>query len=214
MSIADRAFTTTVTLVVADDHPAFVVGIARLLERSHVRVVACCTDGRAALDAIVEHRPDVALLDLRMPRLSGREVLCEVTRLKLSTRVLICSAHSEPPIVHALVEDGARGYICKTAPIAQLCAAVRRVAGGGTCLSPELQAGFYDYVASGQRSLSERELETIRLVAEGLTDREIGLRMHLSHETVRTNLKRSREKLGVSGRAALAVTAVRRGLIE
>jgi two-component system, NarL family, nitrate/nitrite response regulator NarL len=207
-------FTNMVTLVVADDHPAYVAGLARVLERCRVRLVACCTDGRAALDAIVEHRPDVALLDLRMPLLSGREVLGEVRRLKLPTRVLICSAHTEPPTVHALIEDGARGYIGKTAPISELCAAVRKVAAGGMWLSPELQAGFNDHVASGRRMPSERELEAIRLVAKGLTDREIGLRMHVSHETVRTNLKRSQEKLGVSGRAALAATAVRRGLIE
>ena len=203
-----------VTLVVADDHPLYVAGVARLADRCGVRVLACCADGRSALEAIVAHDPDIALLDLRMPGLDGREVLGEVRRRKLRARVLMCSAHAEPAIVHALIRDGARGFVTKTAPLSELCAAVRRVAVGGVYLSPELQARFNDQVARGLRAPSQRELEVIRHVADGLTDREIGLRMHISHETVRTNLKRLQEKLGVSGRAALAATAVRRGLIE
>jgi two-component system nitrate/nitrite response regulator NarL len=203
-----------VTLVVADNHPVFIAGIARLPERCAVRILACCVDGRSALDAIVEHRPDIALLDMRMPELSGREVLAEVRRMKLPTRVLICSAHAEDGIVHAVIQDGARGFVTKNATIAELCAALRRVAAGGVWLSAELQDRFNDQVTRGQRALSPRELETVRLVAEGLTDREIGERMNISRETVRTNLKRAQEKLGVSGRAALGTTAVRRGLIK
>jgi two-component system nitrate/nitrite response regulator NarL len=203
-----------ITLVVADDHPMWVVGVARLAERCALEVLACCVDGHAALDAIVEHSPDVAVLDLRMPGLSGREVLGEVRRRQLRTRVLMCSAHTEPTIVHALISGGARGFVTKTAPVAELCRAVGRVASGGIWLSEELAAAFYDQVACGQRAPSERELEVLRLVAEGLTDRGIGEQLHISHETVRTNLKRLQEKLGVAGRPALVATALRRGLIE
>jgi len=203
-----------VTLVVADDHPLFVAGIARLPEVCAVRILAFCADGRSALAAIAEHRPDVAVLDLRMPGLDGREVLCEVRRMKLPTRVLMCSVHADGATVHALVKDGAAGFVTKTAPVAEFCAAVQRVAAGRLYLSTELQAPFNEQVANGHRPLSPRELEAIRLVAEGLTDREIGQRMHISHETVRTNLKRAQEKLGVSGRAALVAEALRHGLIE
>ena len=203
-----------VSIVVADDHPLLVAGIMRHAERCGIDVLACCADGRSALAAIVEHEPDVAVLDLRMPELGGLEVLGEVRRLKLSTRVLVCSELSGPATVHALIAGGARGFVAKTAPVAELYAAVRRVAAGGVWLRPELQARVIARVARGERPPSPRELEVIRLVAEGLTDRLIGLRMHISHETVRTNLKRAQEKLGVSGRAALVAAALRLGLIE
>ena len=203
-----------VTLVVADDHPATLAGLARMPERLGVRVVASCGDGRAALDAILEHRPDVALLDLRMPVLSGRAVLDEVVRRELRTRIVVCSAHAEPPIVRAVIESGARGYLTKSAPIAELCAAARRVAAGGIWISADVQARLNEHLARGRRAPSERELEVLRWVAEGLIDREIAARMFISPETVRTNLKRLSDKLGVSGRAALVATAVRGGLIE
>ena len=205
---------TPITLVVADDHPVCVAGILRMAEHFGLRVVACCVDGRSALAAIVKHRPDVALLDVRMPGLSGQEVVRAVKRLGLPTKVLICSAHANAATVHALIQDGAKGFIQKTATIGEICVAVRRVAAGGTALSTELRARIVDAVAHGFRALSPRELECLRLVAEGLTDREIGLELHISHETVRTNLKRAQAKLGVSGRAALVREGMRRGLIE
>jgi two-component system nitrate/nitrite response regulator NarL len=203
-----------VTIVVADDQPIYMAGIVHVAERCGVRILACCADGHAALAAIVEHRPHVAVLDQRMPGLEGREVLAEVKRSELQTRVLICSAHAEPAIVHALIAGGARGFVEKVARPAELFAAVRRVAAGGVYLSAKLQAHFNDQVARGERALSPRELEVVRYAAEGLKDHEIALLMHISPETVRTNLKRAQEKLGVRGRTALSVTAVRRGLIE
>lgn len=207
--------TETVTLVVADDHPAFADGLARVLpERCDVRIVASCGDGRAALAAILEHRPHVALLDLRMPSLDGRAVLGEIVRAGLPTRVLVCSAHGEPTIVRALLQDGARGYLAKTASWEEIANAVRTVADGGVWVSPTLQAGLNDELCDPRRASSERELEVLELGAQGLTDVEIGARMYISRETVRTNLKRCAEKLGVSGRTALVATALRRGLLE
>jgi two-component system, NarL family, nitrate/nitrite response regulator NarL len=204
-----------VTLIVADDHPPFVDGVARVLpERCSATILARCADGRAALDAILAHAPDIALLDLRMPMLGGRAVLGEVVRLRLATRVIVCSAHGEPAVVRAVLEDGARGYLDKTASWDEICVAVQSVARGGTWVSPQLQAGLNGELASPQRAPSERELEVIRLAALGLTDLQIADRMYISRETVRTNLKRCSEKLGVSGRATLVAAALRRGLIE
>lgn len=207
--------TDTVRIVVADDHPAFVDGLARTLpELCAVEIVARCSDGRAAFDAILEHEPDIALLDLRMPGLSGRAVIQEVTRRKLRTQTVVCSAQTEAPIVHALLEEGARGYITKTSSWGDICSAVQTVAAGGVWVSPELQAGLHDQLATPQRPPSERELEVLSRAAEGLTDAQIAGRMYISRETVRTNLKRCSEKLGVSGRTALVAKALRQGLLE
>lgn len=215
MNAARTTCAHPVTVIVADDHPPFVDGVARVLpERCAATIVACCSDGRAALEAIRRHTPDIALLDLRMPELGGRGVLAEVVRLKLATRVIVCSAHGEPAVVRALLEDGARGYLSKTAAWEEICIAVQTVAGGGSWVSPELQAGLNGELSSPFRAPSERELEVIALAALGLTDAQIGERMYISRETVRTNLKRCSEKLGVSGRAALVATALRLGLLE
>lgn len=204
-----------VRVVVADDHPAYAHGVARILtEHCGARVVACCADGRTALAAIVEHRPDIAMVDLRMAPIGGRAVLAEVVRLRLGTRVVVCSAHVTPALAHAVIEDGARGYVSKTAGSRQLRRALREVLAGEVWMSADVQAAFNVHIASGRRALSPREAEVLQFVAEGLTDGEIGATMYISSETVRTNLKRCSEKLGVSHRAALAITALREGLIE
>jgi len=203
-----------VTLVIADDHPAFVDGVVHGLERRGVRVLARCHDGEAALAAILRHRPAVALLDLRMPGLGGREVLVEVVRRKLATRVIVCSEQQAPAVVRALLGDGACGYLSKTTSCAAIADAVRAVAGGEVCVSAELQDGLNGQLAGPPRTLSPREREVLTLAAEGLTDQQIAARMYISRETVRTNLKRCSDKLGVSGRAALVATALRQGQLE
>jgi two-component system nitrate/nitrite response regulator NarL len=203
------------TLVIADDHPAFVEGLGRVLsERLGASVVARCDDGRAALAAIHRHLPDVAVLDLRMPLFDGRAVLGEVVRLRLATRVLICSAHGEPALLRAVLGDGAAGYLAKTASWDEIATAVRRVAGGGVWVSPELQSGLNAELVNPRRQPSQREIEVLGLAALGLTDGEIAERMFVSRETVRTNLKRCSDKLGVSGRAALVATALRQGMLQ
>lgn len=215
MSRTNSAAPDQPTLVLADDHPAFVEGLARVLpERIRASVVACCTDGRAALAAIHRHAPTIAVLDLRMPLMDGRAVLGEVVRMRLATRVLICSAHGEPALVRAVLGDGAAGYLAKTASWDEITTAVRRVAGGEVWVSPVLQGGLNAELVNPQRPPSVRELEVLGLAALGMTDREIAERMFVSPETVRTNLKRCSDKLGVAGRAALVATAIRQGMLE
>ncbi len=215
MNAASIARADPATMVVADDHPPFVDVIAeRISQRCGVRVVARCADGESALTAIRRHQPAIALLDLRMPRLDGRGVLAEVVRLKLPTSVLVYTAHSEPALVRAVLEDGARGYLTKGCSWDELFAAVRDVAAGRVWVSPRLRPALIDELAARRRVPSPRELEVLRHASRGLTDAQIAEAMYISPETVRTNFKRSSEKLGVSGRTALVAEALRRGLIE
>lgn len=204
-----------VRLVVADDHPMIVEGLARLLpDRDDVVIVARCSDGRAALAAIRAHRPDVALVDLYMPLLNGREVLNEVVRLKLPTAIVMLSAHAEPPIVRAVLEEGARGYLDKRSEWQDIVAAVPIAAAGEVVVSPSLQADLNAQISSPVRMPSVRELKVLEHASFGLTDAQIGGLMYISRETVRTNLKRCSEKLGVSGRTALVATALRKKFLQ
>jgi DNA-binding NarL/FixJ family response regulator len=116
--------------------------------------------------------------------------------------------------VRAVLEEGACGYLAKESSWKEVLAAVLAVAGGSTEVSPQLQAGLHGQLAKSRRAPSVRELEVLRHASRGLTDAQIAARMYISRETVRTNLKRSSEKLGVSGRTALVATALREDLIE
>ena len=202
------------TVVIADDHPVTAEGLARgLTERCGITVLACCADGGAALAAIQEHSPDVALVDMQMPMLDGHEVVKEVVRLKLPTRVVICSMFCEQSLVRTLLDHGARGYLSKTSSVEEIGAALRTVARGSVVVSPTLQQGLNDEIASPRRSLSPRERQVLKLASKGRKDREIAAELYISPETVRTLLKRCTEKLGVRGRTALVAEALRLGLI-
>jgi two-component system nitrate/nitrite response regulator NarL len=202
------------TVVIADDHPATAEGLARgLTERCGLAVAACCEDGGAALAAIQEHRPDVALVDLQMPILDGHALLNEVMRLKLPTRVIVCSMFCDQTLVRTLLDHGARGYLSKTSTVEEIGAAVRSVMNGRVFVSPLLQQGLNNELSSPRRSLSPRERQVLKLASKGLKDREIADEMYISRETVRTLLKRCSEKLGVHGRTALVAEALRLGLL-
>lgn len=201
------------TLVVADDHPLFVAGISRITEHAPIDVVAAYNDGRAALEAILELQPDVALLDLRMPELDGRQVLLETRHRQLPTAVLLCSAFEHPAVVQDLLQAGACGFVSKRADWNEIAEAVLEAARGEVYLAPTVQRSLAARLAVGRRPLSERERSVIALAAEGLTDIEIARQLIISQETVRTNLKRSAEKLQVRGRTAIVARALRDGYL-
>jgi two-component system nitrate/nitrite response regulator NarL len=208
-----------VRVVVADDHPLFREGIVRTVkERPDLELVGVVGDGRAALDAIREHRPDVAVLDVRMPGLDGLQVLNAVARDGLPTRVLFLSAHTESDLVYQALERGAHGFISKDAGKDAVGDAVRALARGETVLSPEVQRTLLGEIrlraGDDAARLSPREQEILVLVSEGLGAPEIGRRLDLSTATVKSHLQRLYEKLGVSDRAAAVAEGMRRGLLE
>ncbi len=175
-------------------------------------------DGRAALDAISESCPDVALIGSTLNGLSGEQVLNAVARDRLRTRVVMMAARPEPHQVYAALAGGAAGYLTKDADARELCDAITAVARGGTVLSPELQAGVADEIRlrtpRDRPVMSARERETLTLIAEGLSAPDIARALHLSTATVKTHLQHIYEKLGVSERAAAVAEAMRRGLLE
>jgi two-component system, NarL family, nitrate/nitrite response regulator NarL len=208
-----------VRVLAADGQPLYRDALARAIrERPELELVAQAGDGRAALDAIGAAQPDVALIDRMLTGLSGNQVLNAVARDGLGTRVVLLAAHAEPGEVYAALADGAAGYLTKDADAREVCDAITAVARGKTVLAPELQAGVAGEIrlrAPHERPvMSDRERETLTLIAEGLSAPQIGRTLHLSTATVKTHLQHIYEKLGVSERAAAVAEAMRRGLLE
>jgi two-component system nitrate/nitrite response regulator NarL len=208
-----------VTVVVGDDHPVYREGIVRVLKESGaIRVVAEAGDGRAALAAIREHRPDVALVDYRMPGLDGLDVVHAVERDGLSTRVIVLSAFDDAALVYQALAAGASGYLTKEADRQEIAAAVASCARGERYVPAQLAGGLAAEVhqrARGEAALlSPRESEVVRMIAEGLSVPQMAKRLHLAPTTVRSHVQNLYEKLGVSDRGAAVAEAMRRRLLE
>jgi two-component system, NarL family, nitrate/nitrite response regulator NarL len=198
-----------VTVYVADDHPVYREGVSLALRRRpEFEVVGEAEDGRTALEDIRRIRPDVAVLDVMMPRLEGGVILNAVVRDGLPTRVVLLSATVHDEDAEAALLSGASAYLSKEATRDAICDAVAAAARGlGT---PHVRRNG----AVPRPLLSPRELEVLRLTAGGQSAPSIGRELHLSPETVKTHLKNVYDKLGVSDRAAAVAEGMRRGLLE
>ena len=209
-----------ISVLIADDHPLFREAISRVIaERPDLELVAEASDGSAALDKIRELRPDVAVIDVRMPKLDGSDVLVALRDEGLRTNVVFLSAFLDPKTVYDAVAAGANAYLSKEAETDEIVTAILAAARGETILGPEVQTGLAEQIRLREESearprLSGREQEVLNLIAQGLSAPEIGERIHLSTATVKTHLQHLYEKLGVSERAAAVAEGMRRGLVE
>jgi two-component system nitrate/nitrite response regulator NarL len=208
-----------VRVLIAEEHPLYREGVVRAVrERPELELVAEASDGRRALELIQELRPDVAVLDVKMPELDGLQVAGAIDRDSLPTRVLMLSAFLDRQIVFQAVAAGAAGYLSKDAERREITDAILAVHRGNTVLAPEVQAGVAAEVRSRWRrdipSLSARERQVLEMIAEGMSAPEIGRQLFLSPATVKSHLQGLYEKLGVSDRAAAVAEAMRRGLLE
>jgi two-component system, NarL family, nitrate/nitrite response regulator NarL len=208
-----------VRVVVADDHPLYREGVVRALSASgQVDIVAEAEDGRAALAEIQQHRPDVALLDYKLPELDGVAVTNAVVREQLPTRVLLVSAFADSGIVYKALETGAAGFVSKEARREQIVDAVLACSRGENVVPPDVAAGLVSEIRLRRQSdtpaLTQREQEILHLIAAGKSLPEIAKELYLGLTTVKTHVQHLYEKLGVSDRAAAVANAMRRGLIE
>lgn len=208
-----------VRVVVGDDHPLFRDGVVRALQSSGaIDVVAEADDGVAALAMIREHRPQVALLDYRMPGLDGAEVAAAVTRDDLSTRVLLLSAHDESAIVYKAIQEGAAGFLSKESSRSELVSAVLDCAKGRDVIAPALAAGLAGEIRRRNEPdapvLSPREREVLTMIAAGRSIPAMAKELFLAPSTVKTHVQRLYEKLGVSDRGAAVAEAMRRKLLD
>jgi two-component system nitrate/nitrite response regulator NarL len=208
-----------VRVVVGDDHPLFRDGVVRALQNSgEIEIVAEADDGTSALEAIREHKPQVALLDYRMPGMDGAEVAAAVTRDELPTRVLLISAHDDAAIVYHALEQGAAGFLPKESSRSEIVAAVLSCAKGRDVLPASMAAGLASEIRKRSEPsgpvLSGREREVLVMIADGKTIPAIAGELYLAPSTVKTHVQRLYEKLGVNDRAAAVAEAMRRRLLE
>lgn len=205
---------------VADDHPVYRDGMVRAIsERPDFELVGEASNGRDALDAIEKTKPDVALIDIRMPGLDGLEVLGAVRREGETTQVLLLSAHLDSDLAYRAVAAGARGYLSKQAARQEICDGIATVADGGTAFATEVQTGLASELHERERGqqgpvLTSREREVLKLVAAGHSAPEIAEQIHLSPATVKSHLQAIYDKLGVAERAAAVAEGMRRGFLE
>jgi len=206
---------SVITCVVADDHPAMLAAVADVLGRNGVEVVARVPDGEQALARIEELQPQVALIDIQMPRLSGIEVASRAAVTSPETSVVFYTAFGDRALLTDALDAGARGFVLKEAPLADLVRAVQRVAAGETYVDPVLAGVLVSAQMSAKLpQLTQREREVLRLLADGHTNEEIGRELFISPETVRTHVRKAMAKLDADTRTQAVATALRQSLIS
>jgi DNA-binding NarL/FixJ family response regulator len=206
-----------IRVVLADDHTVVREGIRRILETvQDIHVVAEAANGRQAIDAIDQSKPDVAVLDIRMPEANGIEVTRWVRENSPATAVLVLSAYDEDPYVLAVLEAGANGYVLKNADAEDIVRAVRMVHEGKPALDPEIARKVLRKVSRPEQeaaaeALTEREREVLALVAKGRTNKAIGSALEISSRTVQGHLARIFGKLRAESRTEAVMRAVSLG---
>jgi DNA-binding NarL/FixJ family response regulator len=205
----------TITCVIADDHPPVVQFLSRYLNSNGITVTASTSDGDEALRKIELTRPTVAVLDARMPRRSGIDVLKELAARGSPTRVILYTGFGDDALLSEALDAGVGGMLDKDAPLDDLVRAIRVVADGGTYVDPAAAAALIEQRrrARGQ-VLTQREREVLRLLADGMTNEAMGAGLSISPQTVRTHVQKAMEKLGAQTRVQAVATALREGLIS
>lgn len=199
-------------ILIADDHLVVREGLSAILNgQPDMQVVAEACDGVEALAEWRRQRPDLCLVDLRMPRLDGVAVVDQMRREEPNARIIILTTYDGEEGIYQSVRAGAKGYILKDAPRQALLDCVRVVAAGGTCLPAELTAKLLERI-SGE-SLTERESDVLRLLSQGLSNKEISMQLNIGESTVKTHLKSIFGKLNVLSRTEAISVAARRGLV-
>jgi DNA-binding NarL/FixJ family response regulator len=209
---------STIRVVIADDHPIVRSGIRQLLERAvDIQVVGEAASGEEALVQVKELVPDILILDMELPEMSGVVVAQQLQQSKSGVKILVLSAHDDPLYIHQLLEAGVSGYLVKEEAPQVIVDAIRGVANGEQgWVSRSIAARMTSWVRGdedGGIKFTTREMEVLRLVTEGKTNQNIALQLGISEKTVEKYLFAIFQKLGVSSRTEVAVYAVREGLV-
>jgi DNA-binding NarL/FixJ family response regulator len=203
-----------ITCVVADDHPAVLEAVAEFLVQAGIELLARARDGEEALEKIEQRKPQVALVDVRMPKLGGIELTRRAQRSTPETAILLYTGYGDRALLTEALDVGVRGFVLKEAPMDDLVRAVQSVAAGGTYVDPVL-AGTLAASSIGNKlpELTQRERDVLRLLADGHANEEIGKRLYISAETVRTHVRKAMDKLDADTRTQAVARALRDRLI-
>src|SRR5262249_8817070 len=205
-----------IRVLVVDDHPVVRHGLIAILRYEQgIEVVGDAADGVEAVRLILEQRPDVVLLDLRLPRLSGIEVMQQTRREAPDVRFLVLTTYDTDEYIGPALAAGAQGYLLKDATPDELSRAVRALVQGGAALEPGVAARLLERMSESERGddLSARELEVLRLLVEGASNKAIAARLNLSENTVKSHISHIFGKLNVQSRAEAVAVALQRGLV-
>jgi two-component system NarL family response regulator len=200
-------------VLIADDHVTVTAGLVSIIGlQADMTVVAEAADGREAVDLWSKHRPDVALLDLRMPVLDGVGAIEEIRRENPAARLIVLTTYDTDNEIYRAVKAGAKGYVLKDARREELLECIRRVHRGETCIPPSL----VEKLAAGMSSeaLTGRELDVLTLLARGKSNKEIGTNLYISETTVKAHMRSIFSKLNVLSRTEAIAAASRRGLVQ
>lgn len=204
---------TTITVVVVDDHPVVRRGLASMIDdEPDLHVVGQCSSAAEAVQMCNALRPNVTLMDLRMPDMSGTDAIVAIRRQIPDARIIVLTTFDGDEDVFRAVQAGARGYLLKGTLPEAIMEAIRNVHAGGTLFAPQIATRLVDRMQSA--SLSEREIEVLQLVAKGMSNKEIGAALFVAEHTVKNHLKRIYGKLGVADRTEAAMVAAQRGIID
>jgi DNA-binding NarL/FixJ family response regulator len=203
----------TPRLVLADDHPALLAAVGDFLGGAGFDVVDRVADGAAALAAVERLSPEIALVDMRMPKLGGVELVRRLRAARPRTLVAVYTAEADADLARQALAAGAAAVVLKEAPLQDLVRALESVLLGRPYVDPGLARAALGG-GPDRPTLTERESEVLALLADGLSHEEIAQRLQISAETVRTHLQKARSRLGAENRTHAVATALRRGLIE
>jgi two-component system NarL family response regulator len=214
MKSSSESCSNPITVVIADDHPVVREGLAAILKsQSDIKVVAEATNGEDTLEMCNQHLPDVLLLDLRMPRKDGLQVMTELAARTVSgPRVIVMTTHDSEDDIRRSLKTGAKGYIVKDIAPQQIRDSVRRVAAGESILSSDIVAKLAESIARPQ--LSKRERQVLQYLANGRSNKEIAQILYISEHTAKAHVKSIMTKLNADSRTEVIAIAIKRGLVK
>lgn len=202
-----------IRILIVDDHPVVRAGLASMLDtQPGIEVIGSASTGVEALEIAARHKPDLMLLDLRMPAMNGIETLQELKKQKLTTRVIVLTNFEMDEDIYRAVQAGAHGYLLKSTTQEEMITAIQAVSHGRRHIPPRIAERLAERMS--RSSLTARELEILEMMVKGLTNKQIGSALLISENTVRNHVNSILEKLEVQDRTEAATTAIQQGIIS
>ncbi|BCL34886.1 response regulator [Nostoc sp. MS1] len=204
---------TTIRVLIVDDHAIVRKGLATIINRDpEMTVIAQAEDGQQAIATFREYQPDVTLMDLRMPKMGGVEAIMAICAEFKQARIAVLTTYDGDEDIYRGLQAGAQGYLLKDSKLGELLNAIRAIYNGQKYIPPEVGAKLLQRISNPE--LSERELEVLRLMAQGMGNQQIGTALIIGESTVKSHVNRILSKLGVSDRTQAVITAVKRGIVN
>ena len=204
---------TTIRVLNVADHAIVRKGLATIINRDpEMTVIAQAEDGQQAINVFREHQPDVTLMDLRMPKMGGVEAIRAICAEFKQARIAVLTTYDGDEDIYRGLQAGAQGYLLKDSKLGELLNAIRAIHNGQKYIPPEVGAKLLQRMSNPE--LTERELEVLRLMAQGMGNQEIGTALSIGESTVKSHINRILSKLGVSDRTQAVITAVKRGIVS